>query len=267
MARKATGNQQRSTKATGRRKRGAGTASTARQKRSGGASSSTASRKRASASSTTASRRKRPTGGQRRKAASTASSRSRRASQAASQQRSTQRSRRTAVRGERGDAIAVLREDHDRVRKLLKQLHEADTANQRERLLAETRAEIERHTQIEEEIFYPAFRNVAQQDRDRELYHEATEEHRAASMVLNEISTSEEDDVFAARAKVLKDLVEHHAEEEETEMFPRARMLFPREEMQRLGRELTDRKRSLGRNESGGTLQAVASLVRRPFSS
>jgi len=52
-------------------------------------------------------------------------------------------------------------------------------------------------------------------------------------------------EVFAAKAKVLKDLVEHHAEEEETEMFPRARKLMDREELVRLGDQLAQAKVSL----------------------
>jgi hemerythrin-like domain-containing protein len=169
--------------------------------------------------------------------------------------------------GRRNDAIALLLDDHETLRSLLSRLHEAHSDSQRERLLGEVRAEIERHTTIEEEIFYPAFRDVAQTERDRELFHESTEEHHAASLVLNEISTSAEADVFAARAKVLKDMIEHHAEEEESEMFPRARRLLPRGELERLGQELAERKRSLGHNGTGGALQTVASLVRMPFSS
>jgi len=52
-------------------------------------------------------------------------------------------------------------------------------------------------------------------------------------------------ETFAAKAKVLKDLVEHHAEEEETEMFPRARKLLGRGELVRLGEELAQAKVSL----------------------
>ena len=52
-------------------------------------------------------------------------------------------------------------------------------------------------------------------------------------------------EVFAAKAKVLKDLVEHHAKEEETEMFPRARKLMNREELVRLGEQLAQAKVSL----------------------
>lgn len=175
----------------------------------------------------------------------------------------------TASRGRvHRDAIGVLKEDHVRLRDLLGRLPETATAAQRERLLTTTRDEIERHTRIEEEIFYPAFRNLAEREHDRELYHEAIEEHHAASLVLQDLTTSLDEAVFAARAKVLRELVVHHAQEEERELFARARAIMPREELVRLGAELTERKRFLASSgSSGGALETVASLVRMPFSS
>lgn len=80
------------------------------------------------------------------------------------------------------------------------------------------------HTQIEEEIFYPAFQQSAQGEEEEQLYYEALEEHHVVDMVLPELKgTDEASEEFAAKAKVLKDLIEHHAKEEENEMFPKAR--------------------------------------------
>ena len=77
-------------------------------------------------------------------------------------------------------------------------------------------------------------------------------------MVLPEIKgTSVESEQFAAKAKVLKDLVEHHAEEEETEMFPRARKLMTRDELLRLGAEMARLKASMAR----GLVGRLAGLV------
>jgi hemerythrin-like domain-containing protein len=61
-----------------------------------------------------------------------------------------------------------------------------------------------------------------------------------------ELNDGEESEELKAKAKVLKDLVEHHAEEEETEMFPRARKLFSRAELLSLGDQLLQRKEELG---------------------
>jgi hemerythrin-like domain-containing protein len=147
------------------------------------------------------------------------------------------------------DAIAVLKADHQKVRGLLGQLEETTerSANRRQALLDRIEQELKIHTKIEEEIFYPAFREAARKQDDKKLYYEAVEEHHVVDMVLPEIKDTEPgSEEFAAKAKVLKDLVEHHAEEEESEMFPRARKLFDREELLRLGDELTQAKTALG---------------------
>jgi hemerythrin-like domain-containing protein len=155
----------------------------------------------------------------------------------------------TRSRSQDKDAIAVLKADHQKVRGLLGQLEETTErgANRRQALLDRIEQELKIHTKIEEEIFYPAFREAARKQDDKKLYYEAVEEHHVVDMVLPEIKDTEPgSEEFAAKAKVLKDLVEHHAEEEESEMFPRARKLFDREELLRLGDELTQAKAALG---------------------
>ena len=143
------------------------------------------------------------------------------------------------------DAIALLKADHQRVRRLLDDLEKTqDSAvSKREKLLATIEQELKIHTKIEEEVFYPAFFEAARKMDDRELYFESLEEHHVVDLVLPEIKEVDpHSDQFAAKAKVLKDLVEHHAEEEETEMFPRVRKLMPRAELVRLGEDLTRAK-------------------------
>lgn len=161
------------------------------------------------------------------------------------------------------DAIALLKADHKELRRLLAALKEAHNAGERrERLLGQVENALQTHTKVEEEIFYPAFRDAAQSPKDRQMYFEATEEHHAVDTILPEVKhATGEPDVFAARAKVLKEMVEHHAEEEETEMFPRARKLLPPAELRRLGDEMAARKRTLQQRPSGplGTVAALFS--------
>ena len=143
------------------------------------------------------------------------------------------------------DAIALLKADHQKVRGLLSQLEKTTdrSGGKREKLLATIEEELRVHTRIEEQIFYPAFREGARKKDDTELYYEAVEEHHVVDMVLPEIKgTAVDAEQFAAKAKVLKDLVEHHADEEETQMFPRARTILGREELVRLGDELAQAK-------------------------
>jgi hemerythrin superfamily protein len=152
------------------------------------------------------------------------------------------------------DAIALLKQDHEKVRDLLDELEKAAMKEDgdAESLLAEIESELRIHTTIEEEIFYPAFREAASKQDDTKLYYEAVEEHHVVDMVLPEIDTGEAGSPeFAAKAKVLKDLVEHHAEEEEKEMFPRAKKLMDKDELISLGEQLAQRKKEL-QSENGG---------------
>jgi hemerythrin superfamily protein len=147
------------------------------------------------------------------------------------------------------DAIRLLKEDHATVRKLLAEL--ADTTSRgvktRTELLEKIAAELEAHTTIEEEIFYPAFKEAGEKSDDAKLYFEALEEHRAAGdLVLPDLlKTDVGSDQFGGRAKVLKELVEHHADEEEKEMFPRAKELLGKERLEELGEAMQARKQQL----------------------
>ncbi|HSN71396.1 MAG TPA: hemerythrin domain-containing protein [Steroidobacteraceae bacterium] len=147
------------------------------------------------------------------------------------------------------NAIDLLEQDHERVRKLLAELTETTNRATKTRtgLLEKIAEELRIHTQIEEEIFYPAFKDAGDKEFDR-LNYEALEEHRAVEkLVLPDLlKTDPGTDQFAGRAKVLRELVEHHADEEESEMFPRARTAMSRDELETLGAQIQARKEALG---------------------
>src|SRR3954468_23740407 len=117
------------------------------------------------------------------------------------------------------DAIKLLKNDHDEMRGLLSKLESSTTrgVQKRKQLLTEIAAKLKAHTRIEEEIFYPAFREAGKKGDDEKMYFEALEEHRAAGdLVLPDLLKTEVgSEKFGGRAKVLKELVEHHADEEE----------------------------------------------------
>lgn len=146
------------------------------------------------------------------------------------------------------NAITLLKEDHETVRGLLKKL-EATTeraGDTREELLDRIEQELKIHTTIEEEIFYPAYKEAVSKRDDTKLYHEALEEHHVVDGVLAEMkSSSYGSEEFSAKAKVLKDLVEHHAEEEEKQMFPRARRHMETSELKELGGQMDARKKEM----------------------
>lgn len=159
------------------------------------------------------------------------------------------------------DAIAVLKEDHRELRSLFETLREA-RGERRAQGVAKLRALLTRHTEVEENIFYPAFRAAGQTRKDRQLFHEATEEHHAVDMVLPEVERAiDDDDVFAARLKVVCELVQHHMQEEESEMFPRSRDLLEPSELRALGAQIQTARRTTQPGPSRNPLRAVASLV------
>jgi hemerythrin-like domain-containing protein len=163
------------------------------------------------------------------------------------------------------NAIQLLKEDHKKVRGLLAEL-EATTARgtkKRTQLLATIATELRVHTKIEEEIFYPALREAGEKSDDEKMYFEALEEHRAAGeLVLPDLEhTAPDSEKFSGRAKVLKELVEHHADEEEKEMFPRARMLLSAAELASLGARMAARKRELMAAQPGVVAKAAGAVL------
>ncbi|HYH07766.1 MAG TPA: hemerythrin domain-containing protein [Thermoanaerobaculia bacterium] len=139
------------------------------------------------------------------------------------------------------DAIRLLKDDHKLVMGLLEQFESA-TGARRQKLLGQITKELEIHTTIEEEIFYPAFREAARKKDDQTKFYEAVHEHRHAKMAMSEAGSGENNEELKAKAKVLKELIEHHAEEEEKEMFPRAKEVMDRDELKGLGARMLARK-------------------------
>jgi hemerythrin-like domain-containing protein len=146
------------------------------------------------------------------------------------------------------DAIALLKSDHDEVRKLLEKL--ASTTERAEKtrtdVLKKVAAALAAHTTIEEEIFYPAFRDAGTKN-DEIMFFQAKEEHRAVDkLVLPDLqSTPVTSECFTGRVSVLRELIEHHVEEEEQEMFPRAKELLSTDQLTALGEQMAARKQEL----------------------
>lgn len=147
------------------------------------------------------------------------------------------------------NAIQLLKKDHVTLRGLLTELEATTARAQKKRveLLAKVNRELKTHSRIEEEIFYPAFKNAGKKGDDAKMFFEATEEHRAAGdLVLPDLlSTDPSSENFSGRAKVLKELIEHHAKEEEKEMFPRAKQLLSKDQLDSLGEQMSARKAQL----------------------
>jgi hypothetical protein len=142
------------------------------------------------------------------------------------------------------DALTLLKDDHDKMRKLLTELESTTErgVKTREELYATIKGELMVHEAIEEEIFYPALKD---HPKAKDIVLEAYEEHHVVDTVMAELEgLPVDDETWGAKAKVMKENVEHHMEEEEGEMFKQARQVFDRAELEELGERMATRKKS-----------------------
>ncbi|WLG59638.1 hemerythrin domain-containing protein [Pseudomonas extremorientalis] len=157
------------------------------------------------------------------------------------------------------NAIDLLKADHEKVKAILTQLSESTdrAVKKRTDLLDKLEMEISIHTQLEEQILYPAFKAAGGKD-EAEMYYEAKEEHRTVdSLVLPDLKkTDPTTPEFAGRVKVVKELLEHHIEEEETEMFPKAKKLLGKEKLDQLGEQMLELKATLKKSLSASKIAA-----------
>jgi hemerythrin superfamily protein len=135
-------------------------------------------------------------------------------------------------------ATDLLKKQHRQVEKLFKEAEKTEDARQRRKLMEQIAADLKLHTQIEEEIFYPAVRELGT-SKAEEMIDEAFEEHHVVDLVLAELpKVDPEDERFEAKMTVLSELVKHHVEEEEDEMFPMAEKKLGAERIKELGQQM-----------------------------
>lgn len=134
------------------------------------------------------------------------------------------------------EATTLLRRQHEEVISKFKQFEKATTENQKRKLFVDIADALAAHATIEEKLFYPAaYRGEELQDTLRE----AVEEHLSAKRIISDLLSMEvEDEQFDAKVKVLRDLVEHHVEEEQGEIFPEVKKQMSRTELLALGQEM-----------------------------
>ena len=142
------------------------------------------------------------------------------------------------------DALALLTADHDEARAIFSKYEElGDRAHASKKKLAqEVCNALTVHAQIEEEIFYPALRTQGKEFQD--MLDEAEVEHAGAKDLIAQIEAMDpQDDLYDAKVKVLGEQIDHHATEEEDEMFPKCRKT--KLDLVALGEELLARKQEL----------------------
>lgn len=137
------------------------------------------------------------------------------------------------------DAFNLLKTDHRKVAELFDQLESAN-GKAKLQVFAQIKTELELHTHIEETIFYPALEDPKQ---THELVLEAYEEHDVVKKLLAQLSKAKSaDEEWEAQAKVLRENVEHHVEEEENELFKKTRAALSQEKIETLGEQMENEK-------------------------
>jgi hemerythrin superfamily protein len=141
------------------------------------------------------------------------------------------------------DAVALLKADHRQVEQWFKEFESARSSTKKQQLATNICNALKVHTEIEEEIFYPAFLKAT---KDEDMHHEAIDEHDGAKKLIAEIeASSPADDYFDAKVTVLSEMIKHHVKEEEqpSGMFAEAKK--SKMDLEELGRELAARKSEL----------------------
>ena len=151
---------------------------------------------------------------------------------------------RSSAANKSADAIAMLKADHDKVKKLFKEferMHNAQSDEEAEQLATQICNELTIHATLEEEIFYPEVRAAFD---DEDLIDEAEVEHASAKELIAQIESARSgDDKFAAKVMVLGEYVNHHIKEEQDEIFPEAKKA--KVDMKAMASRLASRKEEL----------------------
>jgi hemerythrin superfamily protein len=146
------------------------------------------------------------------------------------------------------DAIKLLQTGHKKVKGLFADYEKAERKDRKQRLADEIMTELRVHTQVEEAVFYPAFRDKADEE-GKELVAEAEEEHHVVDTLMEELAgLNAGAEEFEAKFTVMRENVEHHIEEEEGEMFPQAKKVLG-DQMDELGQRMEQMKQRLQRTE------------------
>jgi len=176
--------------------------------------------------------------------ATTQSSTAKSASKSSGRKTASSRSKSTSKRAStrQKDAIQLLKADHREVEKLFGQFTKARSGERKLQLARKICMELRVHTEIEEEIIYPASREVL---KDDDIVNEAVVEHQAAKDLIEQIEAMSDpsDEMFDAKMQVLQEQIEHHVEEEEKEYFPQVKKTDL--DLKAIGEQLAARKKEL----------------------
>jgi hemerythrin-like domain-containing protein len=143
------------------------------------------------------------------------------------------------------DVLKTLTDDHAKVKAMLSKLDETTERSEKTRteMLQTLKNELVVHETIEEEILYPALKEHA---KTKDIALEGYEEHHVVDQIMSELeATPVDDETWGAKLTVMKENLEHHIEEEEGEMFKKARQVMSEDELSELGDRMSARREEL----------------------
>ncbi|HEY3486921.1 MAG TPA: hemerythrin domain-containing protein [Gammaproteobacteria bacterium] len=134
-----------------------------------------------------------------------------------------------------------LKDDHAELQQLLDQIHETGprAAKKRDNLFSDFKLALLVHSKVEEAVFYSQLKAYPNLEID-EL--EAENEHRLSGLLLEELNSMPKDSPeWRAKFVLLKEMLEHHIEEEEQEIFKKAKKALSKELAEDLGNRMRSR--------------------------
>ena len=160
--------------------------------------------------------------------------------------------------GEARDAVDVLMDDHRSVQKLFRDFEQLDRDDDDAvgAVVERAIAELQVHSMLEEELFYPAVRAQVEDDESEDLLNEAEVEHEAVDELIAKLQELDAGDaMYRAYFTVLSEYVKHHVKEEEKALFPHVRKLRDLD-LAQLGRDMESRREELEAEVAAGAAEA-----------
>ncbi len=146
------------------------------------------------------------------------------------------------------NVFEILKQDHQKVSGIFQQLEQS--GGSREQLFTQLNQELSIHAQVEETVFYPALREY---EETRELVPEAIEEHAEVKQMLAQLQAMPKTGgEFDSMLTELRESVEHHVEEEESEMFEAARAALSQQQLDELAQRVQQAKQQMKGGAAAG---------------
>jgi len=147
------------------------------------------------------------------------------------------------------DAFEMLKNDHAKVSSIFDRLEPATDATTRQQLFTQLKQELDIHAHIEETVLYPALKQAAE---TRDITEEAYEEHQEVKDLLAELqATPPDSEEWGDMILELRENVEHHVEEEEGEMFKKAREVLSEQQINEIGARMAAEKQQQQKAAAG----------------